>query len=77
MVTTDFCVPLPEYEYPRLVSYRHLFEAYASPLAQRACTRDQETGEPGVSRRLIRFGGLLRVGARRYFLRALPIEPYL
>jgi len=32
MRSTDFCVPLPEYEYPRLVSYRHLFEAYASPL---------------------------------------------
>jgi len=33
MRTTDFCFPLPEYEHPRLVSYRHLFEAYASPLA--------------------------------------------
>jgi len=33
MRTTDFCFPLPDYEYPRLVSYRHLFEAYASPLA--------------------------------------------
>lgn len=32
MRTTDFCFPLPDYEYPRLVSYRHLFEAYASPL---------------------------------------------
>jgi len=64
MVTTDFCFPLPEYEYPRLVSYRHLFETYASPLVQRACTRDQETGEPGVSRRPIRFGGLLRLDAR-------------
>jgi len=69
MVTTDFCFPLPEYEYPRLVSYRHLFETYASPLAQRACTRDQETGEPGVSRRPIRFGGLPRVDARHSFLR--------
>jgi len=34
MRTTDFCFPLPEYEYPRLVSYRHLFEACASPLAR-------------------------------------------
>jgi len=33
MRTTDFCFPLPDYEHPRLVSYRHLFEAYASPLA--------------------------------------------
>jgi hypothetical protein len=32
MRTTDFCFPLPEYEYPRLVSYRHLFEACASPV---------------------------------------------
>jgi len=34
MRTTDFCFPLPEYEHPRLVSYRHLFEACASPLAR-------------------------------------------
>jgi hypothetical protein len=34
-------------------------------LGRRACTRDQETGEPGVSRRRIRFGGFPRVGARR------------
>jgi hypothetical protein len=33
MRTTDFCFSLPDYEYPRFVSYQHLFEAYASPLA--------------------------------------------
>jgi hypothetical protein len=33
MRTTDFCFPLPDYEYPCFVSYRHLFEAHASPLA--------------------------------------------
>jgi hypothetical protein len=33
MRTTDFCFPLPDYEHPRLVSYRHLFETYASPVA--------------------------------------------
>jgi len=33
MRTTDFCFLLPDYEYPRLVCYRHLSEAYASPLA--------------------------------------------
>jgi len=33
MRTTDFCFPQPDYEHPRLVRYRHLFEAYASPLA--------------------------------------------
>jgi hypothetical protein len=32
MRTTDFCFPLPDYEYPCLVSYRHLFEAYAPPV---------------------------------------------
>jgi len=65
MRTTDFCFPLPDYEYPCLVSYRHLFEAYASPLANGLAPMDQETGGPGVSRRRIRFGRLLRVGARR------------
>jgi len=33
MRTTDFCFPLPDYEYPRLVSYRHLFKPCALPLA--------------------------------------------
>jgi len=33
MRTTDFCFPRPDYEHPCLVSYRHLFETYASPLA--------------------------------------------
>jgi hypothetical protein len=33
MRTTDFCFSLPDNEYPCFVSYRHLFEAYASPLA--------------------------------------------
>jgi hypothetical protein len=32
MRTTDFCFPLPDTEHPRLVSYRLLFETYASPL---------------------------------------------
>jgi hypothetical protein len=33
MRTIDFCFPLPDYEHPCLVSYRHLFEACASPVA--------------------------------------------
>jgi len=34
MRTTDFCFPLPfRTEHPRLVSYRRLFEALASPVA--------------------------------------------
>jgi len=34
MRTTDFCFPLPDTEHPRLVSYRLLFETYASPLTR-------------------------------------------
>jgi len=43
------------------------------------CTHDQETGGPGVSRRPIRFGGPLRVGAGRssssHFRPAVPLTP--
>jgi len=76
MRTTDFCFPLPDYEHPRLVSYRHLFEAYASPLANGLApvTRrpvnlvfhDAESASAGPA-------GL----ARSMILPALPIEPYL
>jgi hypothetical protein len=54
-----------DYEHPCLVSYRHLFETYAPPLNSRACTRSQETGGPGVSRRPIRFGEPPQVIVRR------------
>jgi hypothetical protein len=76
MRTTDFCFPLPDYEHPRLVSYRHLFEAYASPLAN---------GLAPVTRRPVNlafhdaksaWAGLIKVGAR-HVPPALPIEPYL
>jgi hypothetical protein len=67
MRTTDFCFSLPDYEYPCFVSYRHLSEAYASPLADglasTSCLRSystNETGGSGVSRRRIRFGRLLK-----------------
>jgi len=76
MRTTDFCFPLPDYEHPCLVSYRHLFETYASPLADRLApvTRrpvdlafhDAESASAGPA-------GL----ARGIILPALPIEPYL
>jgi hypothetical protein len=54
-----------DYEHPRIVSYRHLFEACASPFAAELALGDKETGGPGVSRRPVRFGKLVRVGARR------------
>jgi len=34
MRTDDFCFPLTDFEYPRLVSYRHLSETCVSPLAE-------------------------------------------
>jgi len=49
-------------------------------LDSRACTHGQETGEPGVSRRLIRFGVPVRVGGVRHISpfapeRAMPLTP--
>jgi len=65
-------------EYPRLVSYRHLFEACASPLTEHL-PPGQETGESSVSRRLTRFGGPFEVGTRRLVprtpLEAVPLTP--
>jgi len=64
MRSTDFCFSLPDYEYPCFVSYRLLFEAHASPLADGLAPAKllaqptNETGGPGVSRRRIRFGRL-------------------
>jgi len=59
MRTTDFCFPLPRLRAPMPrelpISLRDLRLA----LDRRACTRDQETGEPCVSRRPIRFGGFV------------------
>jgi len=79
MRTTDFCFPLPDYEHPRLVSYRHLFEAYASPLAN---------GLAPVTRRPVNlafhdaksaWAGSIKVGARHVSSgapdRAVPLTP--
>jgi hypothetical protein len=85
MRTTDFCFSLPDYEYPCFVSYRLLFEAHASPLADGLAPAmllaqpTNETGGPGVSRRRIRFG-TLRVGWRAEScsdapFRAVPLTP--
>jgi len=79
MRTTDFCFPLPYLRVPAPrelpVSLRGLRLAHGL----RACTRDQETGGSGVSRCLIRFGGLHRVGAWRFLPSALdrvvPLTP--
>jgi len=76
MRTTDFCFPVPEHEHPRFVSYRHLFETYASPLAD---------GLAPVTRRPVNLAfhdaefasaRSIEVGAR-HVSPALPIEPHL
>jgi hypothetical protein len=72
MHSTDFCFPLPfDYEHSRHIRSQHLFEACASPLRPRLAPWMMEAGGPGGSRRPIRFGGLLRVSARRF----LPSTP--
>jgi hypothetical protein len=64
MCTTDFCFPLLRLRVPVPRVLPASLRGLRLALGRRACTRDQETGEPGVSRRRIRFGGLLRVDAR-------------
>jgi len=63
MRTTDFCFPLPDYEYPCFVSYRHLFEAHASPLADRlapATRRPVELAFHDAQSASVGFPGLAR-----------------
>jgi hypothetical protein len=76
MRTTDFCFPLPDHEHPRLVSYRHLFEACASPLANglaSATRRPMDLAFHGAESASVGFIGLAPGIVRR----ALPLEPYL
>jgi len=74
MRTDRFLLPTAfNYEHSCLVRSRLLFEARASPLGWWTCIHDQETGEPGVSRRPIRFGGPLRFHAEAFFFLALPL----
>jgi len=77
MRTTDFCFPLPDYEYPRLVSSRYLFEACASPLANELALVTRRPVDLAVSRCQIRFGGPFEFDRAACFFRALSIEPYL
>jgi len=77
MRTTDFCFPLLRQRAPAPRELPASLRGLRLALDRRACTRDQETGGPGVSRRLIRFGGLGSGLRTVYFFRALPTEPYL
>jgi len=76
MRTTDFCFPLLRLRVPVPPVLPASLRGLRLALGRRACTRDPETGGPGVSRRPIRFGGLPRVDAR-FVSPAFPIEPYL
>jgi len=76
MRTTDFCFPLPYLRVPAPRELPASLRGLRLAHGPRACTRDQETGGPGVSRCLIRFGGLRRAFARSFLPSALDrVEP--
>jgi hypothetical protein len=76
MRTTDFCFPLPHYEYPRLVSYRHLFEACAPPVADRLAPATRRPVDLAFHDAESASVGSIRL-TRGVFFRTLPTEPYL
>jgi len=76
MHPTDFCFPLPKYEYPRLVRYRHLFETYASPLAVGLAPATRRPVDLAFHDAESASAGFLEL-ARGMFPPALSIEPYL
>jgi len=65
-VTTDFCFPLLRQRAPAPRALPASLRGLRLALGPWACTRGRETGGPGVSRRLIRFGGSRQVGTRRF-----------
>jgi len=79
MRTTDFCFPLPDYEYPCLVSYRHLFEAYASPLADGLAPATRRPVDLAFHDAESASVGFVKVGARHLSSgapdRAVPLTP--
>jgi hypothetical protein len=76
MRTTDFCFLLPDHEHPRLVSYRHLFETYASPLADGLAPVTRRPVDLAFHDAESASAGFVEVGAR-HVPPALPTEPYL
>jgi len=79
MRTTDFCFPLPDYEYPCFVSYRHLFEAYASPLADRLAPMTRRPVDLAFHDAESASAGYFWFGARHHSsgapVRAVPLTP--
>jgi hypothetical protein len=76
MRTTDFCFLLPDHEHPRLVSYRHLFEACASPLADGLAPATRRPVNLAFHDARSASAGFVMVGAR-HFQPALPTQPCL
>jgi len=79
MRTTDFCFSLPDYEYPCFVSYRHLFEAYASPLADGLASTTRRPVDLAFHDAESASAGFFWVGARHNSsgapVRAVPLTP--
>jgi hypothetical protein len=79
MRTTDFCFPLPDYEHPRLMSYRHLFEVYASPLADGLAPATRRPVDLAFHDAESASVGLVKVDARHHSAgapdRAVPLTP--
>jgi len=79
MRTTDFCFPLPDYEHPRLISYRHLFEAYASPLADGLAPATRRPVDLAFHDAESASAGFVKVDARHHSAgapdRAVPLTP--
>jgi len=63
MRTTDFCFLLSQLRVPAPLELPASLRDLRLALDPRTCTRDQETGGSGGSRRRIRFGGPSGVGA--------------
>jgi hypothetical protein len=77
MRTTDFCFPLLDYEYPRLVSYRLLFEAFASPLTLGLAPATKGPVNLAFHDAPFASAGFLGLTRGVGFFRALPTMPCL
>jgi len=75
-VPTDFCFPLLRLRAPAPRRFPASLRSFHFALGRWACTQDQETGGPSVSRRSIRFGGPPGLMCGVLF-HTLPAEPCL
>jgi len=75
-VPTNFCFPLLRLRAPAPRRFPASLRSFRFALGRWACTQDQETGGPSVSRRSIRFGGPPGL-VRGVLFHTLPTEPCL